>query len=275
MKKSKTLYVSDLDETLLRSDERLSAFTVNTVNTLVECGMIFTFATARSLKTALEVTQGLSPRLPVITYNGTFIMESGTQRILHSTGFTKAETQSILSALRAGNLSPMVRTLTHGKDRISYDPSSVTPAMQRYLDRRIGDDRLSPLSDGATYPDENVFCFTCMDDKEKLLRVQDALAENSTFRIHCMHDVYTNSDWLELQPAAATKSNAILALKKLLGCDRVICFGNGINDISMFEIADECYAVANAEEELKEIATSIIDSNDEDGVAKWLAKNYR
>ena len=42
MKKSKTLYVSDLDETLLRSDERLSAFTVNTVNALVERGMTFT-----------------------------------------------------------------------------------------------------------------------------------------------------------------------------------------------------------------------------------------
>ena len=275
MKASKTLYVSDLDETLLRSDERLSAFTVNTVNTLVERGMIFTFATARSLKTALEVTQGLSPRLPVITYNGTFIIESGTQKILHSTGFPAAEVQAILSALRLGELSPMVRTLTHGKDRIFYDPTAVTPAMKRYLDRRIGDDRLTKLSNGEAYPNENVFCFTCMDEKEKLLRVQSALAGMGTFRIHCLHDVYTDSDWLEIQPTAATKSNAILALKELLGCDRVICFGNGINDVSMFEIADECYAVANAEEPLKAIATAVIDSNDEDGVAKLLAENYR
>lgn len=54
-------------------------------------------------------------------------------------------------------------------------------------------------------------------------------------------------------------------------CDRVVSFGDAINDIPMFRISDECYAVANAVTELKEIATGIIDSNEEDGVAKWLA----
>ena len=40
----------------------------------------------------------------------------------------------------------------------------------------------------------------------------------------------------------------------------------------MFEISDECYAVANAVPELKAYATGEIASNDEDGVAKWLAQ---
>ncbi len=35
---------------------------------------------------------------------------------------------------------------------------------------------------------------------------------------------------------------------------------------------DESYAVQNAHEDLKKIATAIIPSNDEDGVAKWLAR---
>ena len=52
-----------------------------------------------------------------------------------------------------------------------------------------------------------------------------------------------------------------------------MCFGDGKNDISMFRAADECYAVANAVEELKEIATGVILSNNEDGVAKWLEEN--
>ncbi len=50
-------------------------------------------------------------------------------------------------------------------------------------------------------------------------------------------------------------------------------FGDGKNDIDMFELEDESYAVQNAHEDLKRIATSIISSNDEDGVAKWLAEN--
>ncbi len=42
----------------------------------------------------------------------------------------------------------------------------------------------------------------------------------------------------------------------------------------MFEISDECYAVKNAMPELQGIATGIIESNDNDGVAKWLLENY-
>ncbi len=38
-------------------------------------------------------------------------------------------------------------------------------------------------------------------------------------------------------------------------------------------MADESYAVQNAHEDLKRIATSIIPSNDEGGVAKWLDEN--
>ena len=71
----------------------------------------------------------------------------------------------------------------------------------------------------------------------------------------------------------ATKASAVLRLKEYLGCDRVVAFGDAENDISMFEIADECYAVENACDELKAIATGIIPSNEEDGVAKWLLEN--
>lgn len=48
----------------------------------------------------------------------------------------------------------------------------------------------------------------------------------------------------------------------------------GRNDIDMFELADESYAVQNADEQLKRYATSVISSNDEDGVAHWLEDNY-
>ena len=76
-------------------------------------------------------------------------------------------------------------------------------------------------------------------------------------------------------PKAATKANAVLQLKEILGCKRVVCFGDAENDIPMFQIADECYAVANAVPALKAIATDVIGSNAEDGVAKWLLNNYK
>ena len=52
--------------------------------------------------------------------------------------------------------------------------------------------------------------------------------------------------------------------------DYIVAFGDGKNDMDMFEIADEAYAVENAVDELKAIATDVIGSNDSDAVAKWL-----
>lgn len=65
-----------------------------------------------------------------------------------------------------------------------------------------------------------------------------------------------------------------IEVQREMGCDRIVVFGDSVNDISMFEIADEAYAVENAIDELKEKATSVIDSNDEDGVAKFLSERW-
>ena len=94
-------------------------------------------------------------------------------------------------------------------------------------------------------------------------------------KFHCVYDtdIYTKEQWLEIMPLEASKSNAIKQLQALLGCEKIIVFGDGKNDIDMFQIADESYAVANAHEDLKKYATEVILSNDEDGVAKWLENN--
>lgn len=61
-----TLYISDLDGTLLRSDQRTSAYTNETINRLVGAGMCFSYATARSFHTAQKATQALKARATAV-----------------------------------------------------------------------------------------------------------------------------------------------------------------------------------------------------------------
>lgn len=72
----KTLYVSDLDGTLLHSDERTSDFTNATINQFVENGMLFSYATARSYQTSHKVTKGLNAQIPLIIYNGAITVDN-------------------------------------------------------------------------------------------------------------------------------------------------------------------------------------------------------
>jgi len=86
-------------------------------------------------------------------------------------------------------------------------------------------------------------------------------------------DLYSGEPWLEILPTNTSKAHAIRQLKEKLGYDKLVVFGDGKNDMEMFELADEAYAVANAVPELKAIATAVIGGNNEDGVAKWLEEH--
>ena len=59
-------------------------------------------------------------------------------------------------------------------------------------------------------------------------------------------------------------------LRRMTGKSRIVCFGDNLNDLPMFRAADECYAVANAREELKSTATGVIGSNGECGVPAFI-----
>lgn len=90
-----TLYVSDLDGTLLNTNTKLSDETIEIINELVENGVKFTYATARSFSSASKVVQGLHLLIPVITYNGAFFVEPSDGKIIDSTLFTKEQIKYI------------------------------------------------------------------------------------------------------------------------------------------------------------------------------------
>lgn len=266
----KTLYVSDLDGTLLRSDVHTSEYTNCVINGLVERGMLFSYATARSYVTSVKVTKGLEAKIPLIVYNGAFVIDNVTGEILIS-NFFGAVAREILDDLIAHGIYPIVYSWIDGVERFSYLPEKCTKGAREFVESRAGDPRDNPVSEiGELYRGE-IFYFTCIDEAEVL----EPLWEKYRDQLHAVYqrDIYSGEQWLELMPMAASKSNAICQLKELLGCGRLVVFGDGRNDIDMFEMADEAYAVENAVIELKEVATAVIGSNDSDGVAVWLNEN--
>ena len=145
--------------------------------------------------------------------------------------------------------------------------------MKRFLDSRKGDVRNTPVADTGGLIQGNCFYITCIDEPDKLYPMYERFRE----QFHCVYerDIYSREQWLEIMPRGASKSSAARKLMDMLNCGRLVAFGDALNDIDLFELADEGYAVANAHENLKRLAAGVIASNDEDGVARWLEENWK
>ncbi len=267
----RTLYVTDLDGTLLNSNDQISQYSMEIINGLVAKGMQFTYATARSLVSASVVAKGLSTTIPVIAYNGALIVNPATGEVISSLSFTGEEAARIREVLQEHGANPLVYAYVDGVERVSYVTGRENEGIRRYLEVRKGDRRFRPLEDETLLYQGNIFYFTCIADREELLPLYEIFKRDGRYRCTLQKELYRPEFFLEIMPEKASKAEAIKRLKEIWHCGKVVSFGDAVNDIPMFEISDECYAVANGVAELKACATGVIASNDEDGVARWLA----
>ncbi len=267
---SRTMFITDLDGTLLNSEDRVNPKSLEIINRLVEDGMLFTYATARSLTSAAVVTRGLQVKAPVIVYNGALIIQPDTKEVLYSLAFSPEEEEIARERFTQMQIQPIVYSYINQKESVSWDVTSENDGIRRYISKRKNDPRMRPLTGIANLFDGQNFYYTCIGEREKLLPVYKSFAEDKRFRCTLQQELYRPEYWCEIMPAKASKAEAIRMMKDLLHCERVISFGDAVNDIPMFEVSDVCYAVKNAVDELKSVATGVIESNEEDGVAVWL-----
>ena len=71
------LYVSDLDMTLLQPDARLTSFAIRNINNLITKGVLFTIASARSVKSIQPHFKDIELKLPIIEFNGSSVTAFG------------------------------------------------------------------------------------------------------------------------------------------------------------------------------------------------------
>lgn len=268
----KTLYVTDLDGTLLTSGQYVSEKSREIIKNLTEQGLIFSYATARSLITARKVTAGLDFNVPVIVNNGAFIVDTASGEKLVKNVFETGQAEDIFRTLQSFGIAPLVYSIIDGEEKFSYIPERLTRGMADFLNTRKGDPRHRPLTGEKGMLDGEPFYVTCIDEAGTMAEASEILKER--YYTVYSRDIYSGDQWLEILPKGATKANAVLQLKKYCGCERLVVFGDGENDIPMFKAADECCAVENAAPALKETADRIIGGNNEDSVAEFLQEVF-
>jgi 5-amino-6-(5-phospho-D-ribitylamino)uracil phosphatase len=270
----RTLLVTDLDGTLLRPDATLSTGTVHIINDFIDRGGLFTYATARSFTSASRVTAPLRLCLPVITYGGAIVVDPRTGQPRPARMLAVEVVAEVLRLTSDSDLiQPVVFAIHEGRDRVFWLADHVTPGVASFLAHRQGDPRLFPLRDWTTIDVSSVFYLALIGVGGPLHELYGRLTEVRA-RCHTVlaEDIYTAGEWwLEITAPTATKAAALVALRRELAADTLVCFGDNRNDLPMFAVADTALAVANAAPEVRAAASRVIGANTADGVARWIS----
>ncbi|CAH1215256.1 Phosphatase YwpJ [Paenibacillus plantiphilus] len=270
-----TLYVSDLDGTLLNSRQVISEESRAILNELIDDGLQFTIATARSIDSAGKLLEGIRFKLPLIFINGVFIYDPIAKRTIKSNLLSARHALDVITAYENHGLRPLVYTLDENAVPHIYYKGIYNESEDNYITGRLqqGDSRFKLVDSYEECLRQSIITINAIDTQERLLPAYEAFYDHEAMTCHFGPDIYTPGfHWLEIADCHANKREAVLFVKQYVGADKLVCFGDNLNDLSMFEAADEKYAVSNAHEQVIQVATATILSNEQHGVAAFLHK---
>ena len=269
------LIVFDLDGTLLNRDSTISDYTSETLKLLAKREIAYTVATGRTFHGARAILEGHRFDLPQAYKNGVMIWHPEQQSFSNSTTLTASELENVVQACLHQGLTPFVFTLDEDHQSTVYYPALQTEADRVLvqglcIEGNVKTRALDELPPHAIVTHINSIgavnainaVLSRVDEEPHLVAFSGIAMEGAQWH------------WLDIHHSDASKGGAIKTLKELLGFERVICFGDSDNDLSMFETADESYAPANANDAIKSAATAVIGHHDEEGIARFLRERF-
>ncbi|MDE7016566.1 MAG: HAD family hydrolase [Lachnospiraceae bacterium] len=257
----KRLLLFDLDGTLLRTDKTISRVTLEAIMQCREKGFLIGISTARSEGNSEKALQEVKPDL-IIASGGAIVRFQG--QIVYEAGFTEEETRKIIdTALFIGEQEREIATDTVDAHYWNY---KVVPSE---MDASWGETIYTDYQDfnGAALK----ICVEIPEDCP-----QSQYAEEIAASVADCHWVrFSDGDWHKFGKAQATKEMALAQSAESLGLalENIVAFGDDYADIGMLRMCGRGIAMGNAIEAVKEIADEVIDSNDNDGIAKWIRLN--
>jgi Cof subfamily protein (haloacid dehalogenase superfamily) len=269
------LVVFDLDGTLLNRESVISDYTRETLALLTQRDIAYTVATGRTLHGARAILDGHAFRLPQAYKNGVMIWHPESKRLSSGAMLTPEELDIVVRSCLLNGITPFVFTLDDDNGSTVYHPPLLTD-IEKELIRSIGISEpvtARPLDELP--PDAEITHVNAIGDGDAILAVLHSV--NDEPHLVAYSGIALEGKewrWLDIHHSDASKGGAIRKMKELLGLDRVICFGDSDNDLSMFEAADECYAPSNANDKIKSAATEVIGHHDEEGIARFLRERY-
>jgi Cof subfamily protein (haloacid dehalogenase superfamily) len=248
------ILVFDLDNTLLHSNNTLTDYTLSVLNECQNRGIKTAFATARSTTAASRIMKIFKPDA-FIGFSGglTLCGENEVCRFEISAGDSDKLFQKLINEHDVVHIQA-----TNGITAVS---NKIIPTDNWYWSKYVYNDFSQPLN-------EPFFKITVN------CKSPEAIDKIMNEHPHCYAHRHAGEDNYQINNKDATKENALHALLGFLGIfpNEAVAFGDDLNDIGIIKLCGTGVAVGNALDEVKAVADYVCDTNDNDGVAKWIDK---
>lgn len=268
----KKIYITDLDHTFLRTDLSLSNYTKKIWNSYAKTS-IMSIATARTYTKTMQFLENVTINAPMILLDGALIATK-EKKIIEMKSLTQDISNMIIDEGAKLSIYPFVIAL-EGEDlhEVFLHSQHLNSYQKEVLTRYSKDDNLLEMKDLEARQKNFKLVYIGEEEMlhELLENLKNIFAEELKYIL--APEAYTGCYFLTILPQGADKSHAIKSLSEYFGFDleKLTVFGDNFNDLGMFSMAGKSLAVANAQDEVKERASAVLNhTNDEDAVAKYL-----
>ncbi|NMF04492.1 Cof-type HAD-IIB family hydrolase [Clostridium beijerinckii] len=270
------LYVTDLDGTLLNSNGEVSQTSLKILKNQIEKGTLFSIATARNLQAAKRLISEIPINIPIILNNGIGFYDLNKEQYLKINEFPISQLNHLIKIFDKYKSYGFMYALKDGDIHFIYNNLDDSYDLEYFTERHLlYKGRCHQYDDFAQVPNDGytILYFVLYGSFDRIKNVENCILDNPILKCVPNKNVYKDNYFLDIFSSKASKAIAIKELKELIGADEVIAFGDNFNDIEMLQSADRSYVPENGVPEAKAVATSVISSFDDDGVAKFIEKD--
>jgi Cof subfamily protein (haloacid dehalogenase superfamily) len=260
------MVASDLDGTLLHSDNTVSARTRTALKAATEAGLLVAFVTGRPPRWLHEVADGTGHTGVAVAANGALLYDLETETILTAHALQPEALASIAAQLRAA-FPATVFAAEYG-EAFGAEPGyvhdwEINPRADS-RGRPLPPPLVAPLEEVLSRPAVKLLAKDRGADVDEFLGTVDRLLAGRATVTHS-----SRMGLLEIAAPGVTKATGLaqIAAEHGITPDEIVAVGDMPNDIPMLQWAGRSYAVANAHPAVQAAADAVIGSNDDDAVA--------
>ena len=267
------LLALDMDGTLLTSDKRMSARTIEALHRIADRGVHVCLSTGRAAveledyRDDMQGTIGLASLL-----SGGHILDLASRTTIAALPF---ETDTALAIAQQGlRENAMVVVLT----------TTQTATLAKDVERmdQLGLGIYKPLYRRHCNMCDDVLAFIA-DHRQEVCKVnlyhpsQDARDRSAAQLAKLpIQAAYSEAASLECSPLGVSKASGLQMLCDHvgIGIESAVAVGDGLNDLDVLRVAGLSVAMGNAADEVKALADVVVADNDHDGIAEVVERFF-